>query len=360
MTEREWICIGYENKVIEKLEGDIMTFREVYGRWFVYKMGQIKPQSLDRIECTFNRYYKDADIADMHISDIGEQEVVGFLNSVFSLYGSLSLKEYRKLYQIVNNVLCYAVDYNISGARLLNWKKVQEYTYLNHVVCPKRDEVRIRDEDVEKLRDFVLSGGYLEKQSASLLLLFNFYVGLRVGELAALKWQDIDFARNLLNVSKSEVKSYGRDADGHKTGSMSYRVSGPKTSKSVRLVPLCRDAVSLLKLLRAHHDRMGYQTELLLYDGRDCIGVRSLDRTLRRLCGLCGIQAFNTHMIRKTFATKLHHAGLPTRIIADIMGHAEIATTERCYILSDLEYFAALSGSLNDALIYGEVKKNGD
>lgn len=59
-----------------------------------------------------------------------------------------------------------------------------------------------------------------------------------------------------------------------------------------------------------------------------------------------------THMIRKTVATKMHYAGMPTRMIADMLGHADISTTEKCYILTDTEYFAAVSHALNDVFAY--------
>ena len=49
---------------------------------------------------------------------------------------------------------------------------------------------------------------------------------------------------------------------------------------------------------------------------------------------LCDMRYFNTHLIRKTFATMLHDGGVPTRAISDLLGHSDIATTENSYILS--------------------------
>lgn len=144
----EWIKMGYSNNIIEADIEDVPTFYEVYRIWFNYKRKQIKPQSLDRIESTWNKYYDGSALAGSRISELNEESVITFINSIFAGCGSMTLKEYRKVYQIINNVLCYAVDFDISGARLLNWKKVKAYAYSNHIVTSKKDTNGIRDSDV--------------------------------------------------------------------------------------------------------------------------------------------------------------------------------------------------------------------
>lgn len=285
------------------------------------------------------------------INMLDEGAVIAFINSVFASCGSMTLKEYRKVYQIVNNVLIYAVDFDVPGARLLNWRKVKDYAYTNHIVSARKDSTGLRDSDIIRLQDFVLSGGYYKKQSACLLLVANFYMGLRVGELAALTWADIDFEKKRLYVSKTEIKSYCRNEHGDRTH-MKLEVSEPKTANSVRTVPLCDKAVSMLRLIKQHHVKMGYETERLLYDGTDIAGIRNLERTIGRLCELSGVPAFPTHMIRKTVATKMHFSGMPSRMIADMLGHVDISTTEKCYILTDTEYVETMSHALNDAFNY--------
>lgn len=108
----------------------------------------------------------------------------------------------------------------------------------------------------------------------------------------------------------------------------------------------------MFEMIRKHHKDMGYQSEYLAYDGGQTVLVRSLDRTLRRLQELCEIKHFNTHAIRKTFATVLHHNGVPTRAVADIMGHSEIGTTENCYILSYENSYDTYLGYMRDAINY--------
>lgn len=352
MTEKEWINMGYTNGIIETAAENVAEFDMVYKKWMIYKSGRIKGQSIDRMECTYNRYYADSPLASMRICEINENAVIEFLNGIFANYGSVTLKEYRRIYQIVNNVLEFALDFQEPGARLLNWKTVKNYSYTNHVVTKKKEETSVSDSDIEKLRDFVLSGGYFEKQSACLLLMFNFYVGLRVGELSALEWSDVDIDKRILSVSKTEIKKYERLPDGSR-GRLVYEIEDcTKTKAGTRKIPLCDKAVVMIRLLKIHHEKMGYNSKRLLYDGADIIGTRSLEQALRKICKLAEVPLFNTHRIRKTVATKMHYKGLPSRTIADILGHADISTTEKCYILTDTEYFATVSYALNDVFTY--------
>lgn len=78
MTEKEWLAMGYNNGIIEHVIGDVPLFSDIYKKWMKYKSGQIKGQSLDRMECTYNKYYSDSSLVSLHINDIGEDTVIDF------------------------------------------------------------------------------------------------------------------------------------------------------------------------------------------------------------------------------------------------------------------------------------------
>ncbi len=169
--------------------------------------------------------------------------------------------------------------------------------------------------------------------------------------MASLTWQDVDLQGRVVRICKTETKAYRRDENGERCGAMVYAVvEDVKTVYSVREIPLLPEAVYILEKLREHHDRCGYKNQYLAYDGRDTVRVRSLDRTLRKLCQYCDVKYFSTHMIRKTFATMLHGSGMPTRYISDLMGHSDMVTTERNYILSYRDNYNALLGYMHKGL----------
>lgn len=336
MNIQEWINLGMKNGLVDFNAIEELKFEEVYQKWFLMKLKTIKLQSCDRIECCYNKYYRNSSFASLYVSVIDESSISAFLTRVIIGEGGVSRKEYRRIYQIVNNVLIYAKDLGLGGARLIDWDIVKRYVPNGKCTAGVNYQFAVPKQDVEKLMDMVVNNKvYYLKQSACLCLMLNFYLGLRIGELASLTWQDINYTSNVVRVCKTEIKTYERDEQGRKSGSMVYRVvEDTKTLFSIREVPLLPEAVYLLQELKAHHEVCGYTSPYLAYDGTDCILVRSLDRTLRRLCSLCGINRFNTHAIRKTFATMLHMSGMPIRYISDLLGHSEILTTERNYILA--------------------------
>ena len=87
-------------------------------------------------------------------------------------------------------------------------------------------------------------------------------------------------------------------------------------------------------MIKEHHEFMGYDSEYIAYDGSTTILSKSIERTIYRLCELCEISRFSSHKIRKTFASELHKNGVPSKYITDLMGHSDIRTTEKYYILS--------------------------
>ena len=69
MTEKEWLDIGRKSGAVETCRKSA-AFVEVYKKWFVMKMRTVKPQTLDRIECTYNRYYKDTEFEIRQLHEI--------------------------------------------------------------------------------------------------------------------------------------------------------------------------------------------------------------------------------------------------------------------------------------------------
>lgn len=228
----------------------------------------------------------------------------------------------------------YAKDLGYQGARLYDWESIKR----NIPRCEERKEEKLEralsTNIAHHIQEAVVHENiYPQKRSAALLLCMNFYLGLRIGELSALRFIDFDTENRVLHLQNGDSKSYERDENGERK-KLVYTTGTPKTKNAVRDIPLVPEAVYIYKLIEQHHKSQNYKSDYLCYDGADTIRVRSLDRTLTRLCNLCAAKHYNSHLIRKTFATVLHHANVPTRVISDLMGHSEIRTTEENYILS--------------------------
>lgn len=352
MNMDDWIEIGIRSGAVTTPEIEEKTFEEIYRQWFRMKMNVIKAQSCDRIEVTYNRYYVGSWFVKKNVSALDETEVIRFLTGVIVGRGDITTKEFARIYQIVNNVLVYARFLELGGVRLFDWEMIRRYVSEGKLIRDPRKDFAVPRADIERLLYQVVEQDiYPLKRSACLCLVMNFYLGLRVGELASLTWQDVDLSGRVIRICKTETKAYKRDENGERCGAMVYQVvEDVKTVYSVREIPLLPEVIYILEKLQAHHAKCGYKDQYLAFDGRETIRVRSLDRTLRKLCTYCNVKYFNTHMIRKTFATMLHESGMPTRYISDLMGHSDMVTTERNYILSYRDNYDALLGYMHKGL----------
>lgn len=352
MTKQEWIGIGYQNGIINQEDHEEIRFKDAYQEWFLMKMKTTKPPTVDRIEVTFNKYYKHDNLIEKYISTITDADIIAFYTRICARE-PLTDRQLGRISQIMKSVLLFMRDLDKGGCPLHDWDKIKRNIPQEKIQSEKKTEYAIDIKDVEYIMHQVIDHHiYERKQSACLCVCMNFYLGLRIGELAALTFEDFNFKKMTVSVRDIETKYYERDANGERIGVMQYDVvHRTKTRTSTREIPLVPEVVYIYDLIKKHHETQGYHSEYLAFDGTQTILTRSLDRTIRKLVQLCEAKYFSSHKIRKTFATILHHNGVPTRVISDLMGHTDISTTEKCYILSYEEsnekYLEYMKASLN-------------
>lgn len=148
------------------------------------------------------------------------------------------------------------------------------------------------------------------------LVLVGAEAGLRIGEVKALRWDDIDFERRVVAVNR-------RDWRGH--------LGSPKGGKT-RRVPL---TARLLAALKAHRHLMEW---VFCQAAGDDAGSRYTDNEvtsrLQRACRRAGVRQITYHVLRHTFCSHLAMRGAPARAIQELAGHASITTTQRYMHLS--------------------------
>lgn len=311
------------------------TFSGVYSRWFLLKLEGVKPQTADRIEYTYNKYFRDDPIGSMDIRRMDSLFCLEWLLSALNRQ-PVTYKEFQRIMQLFAGVYGYGVDF-LGMPDSVSWARVRRNIPRNKFAVSARKEYAVPESSIAAISGAVRDGmTAFRKPSATALLYCNFYLGLRIGELASLRWSDVDFGLRCVHVTHTETRHHERGRDGTRTGNVIYdRQSLPKTSAGVRTVPLVQEAYDILLLIRRYHLCMGYRSGYVAYDGKDTRAVAdSLRKTLRSLCRSLGLPEFNSHLIRKTVATRLHNAGVATRQVSDLLGHSDISTTERSYIIS--------------------------
>ncbi len=148
------------------------------------------------------------------------------------------------------------------------------------------------------------------------------YTGLRIGELLALTWNDIDFAKGTLSVNKSCHD--GKDG---------LIIDKPKTAQSIRIIPLPQQLLPKLKALKAIN-----HSSFIVANAGTPVSVRSYQRSFELLLKKLNIPHKGFHSLRHTFATRALECGMDVKTLSEILGHKNPTVTLNRYVHSLMEH----------------------
>ena len=212
------------------------------------------------------------------------------------------------------------------------------------VVVQTKDIEIYSDDDLKRMEETYLSL-YEEKHLYRLspMYLFLAHTGMRRGELLALKWKDINFKNNTAKIRYSLARYKKRDENMQYIGGYETKMMNPKTRTSNRTVYLNTKAVSYLQEMKRRNDALGIKSEYVVCN-KDGVYVhsRSFDQELDRWCKRIGIEFKGLHALRHSFATRAIAAGVPIKVVSELLGHADIKITLNTYthVLESQKYQA--------------------
>ena len=154
-------------------------------------------------------------------------------------------------------------------------------------------------------------------------ILLALYMGLRVGELCALKWED--FFENTIHISKTMQRL--KNTSGH----TEVMILPPKTSSSDRVIPI---PMVLLPIISKYRRDDGYV--LIQQNGR-YVKSRLMQNKFTDCIKACGLENAHFHTLRHTFATRCIESGMDAKTLSEILGHSDVKTTLNKYVHSSFE-----------------------
>lgn len=168
-----------------------------------------------------------------------------------------------------------------------------------------------------------------KQDATSLGILLSGCCGLRIGELCALQWGDINLEQGTLRVTKTmqRIRTFQKGRTGTKV-----IISEPKSRTSNRVIPLPGYLLSFLKGMEG--DRKGF---LLQGKKKEYLEPRTLQYRFQRILKELQIPCFNFHVLRHIFCHKRIASGFDMKTLSELLGHANVATTMKIYVHSDME-----------------------
>lgn len=189
---------------------------------------------------------------------------------------------------------------------------------------PKVDNLKIKALSIkneEKIVNYILENKK-EKYYGFIICIFT---GIRLGELLALTWNDIDFENKYMNISKTRIKNIPN------TGN-NICINDPKTYSSIRRIPLTSFLIPIMRIMKMKSD----SNFVISYKGKPkCI--RSYQKSFSRLLEKLNIKGYTFHSTRHTFATRLLENKVNPKLVSELLGHSNPLTTLKIYSSCFLE-----------------------
>ena len=165
-------------------------------------------------------------------------------------------------------------------------------------------------------------------------ILMCLYTGLRIGELLALEWSDVNFEKQELYVRKTCYDRVGERV-----------ISSPKTKSSVRIIPIPKQIIPALTKLKVTG-----MCQYVISDHGQYVSIRSYQRSFALLLKKLCIPHRGFHALRHTFATRALECGMDVRTLAEILGHKNPTVTLNRYAHSLMEHKREMMNRLGENL----------
>lgn len=297
-----------------------MKYKEWLKEWLD---NYIKPSTKER---TYTRYYE---IVHQHISIyLGEHElnditpiIVQKFVTYLSQHGNLktgaglSPNSINSIITVIQGSLATAYRIGLSN----------EYT-ADKIKRPKIIEKQVScftQTEQKQIEKAVIN----DKKIKMFGILLCLYSGLRVGEVLALEWSDIDFVKSELTVTKTCYD--GKDKDGN----FCRITDTPKTESSSRVIPIPRQLLPHLRIVKKKSSSI-----YVVSNGEKIISVRSYQKIFTSLLKRLGIKHKGFHSLRHTFATRALECGMDIKTLSEILGHKSPTITLNRYVHSLMEH----------------------
>lgn len=161
-------------------------------------------------------------------------------------------------------------------------------------------------------------------------LLLSLFAGLRVGEVSALRWEDISLEDRTIQVRHTMQRIQSLEPEGPRTRVV---ITTPKTATSARVIPMPEDLAKIIASLPGEH--RGF----FLTGREDAFAEpRNMQCYFRSVLRKCEVDYANYHALRHTFATRCVELGFDVKSLSELLGHSTVTMTMDRYVHPSMEH----------------------
>ena len=288
-----------------------VKFKKLTDNWLLYKKHKIKESTYLNYNYIINTYLN---------KKFGKKRLSYFLNYDMNqfidyLEKDLSNKTVRDIMLVLKSILKFAE------------RKYATNFKLDLITMPTahKNELQIFNEkEVKKIEKECINS----QDIRTIGVLISVYTGMRIGEVCALKWENIDFGKKLINVTKTLQRVY---VEKNKTKVI---ITPPKTKTSERKIPIPSILYDELKIKSASYTKSSY---VVTGNEDKYIEPRSFQYVYKKVLENSGVKYRNFHCLRHTFATRCIRVGMDIKSLSEVLGHSDVNITLNRYVHSSYD-----------------------
>lgn len=290
------------------------TLKEVFIEYYeVRKRDKSKTSETVRMDkITWNRFFNNHKFANTPIKDISVLDLKEFFGDI-TQKGLLKRKAVDKPRSLLKAIYDYAIP-NYCEHNIVNEINLGNY----HYDMSENNDI-YTDEEVVILLEHIRS---CPQWVYSLAIRLMFCFNMRIGELRALTWNDVDLENRVVKIwhqmSKQEVNGVQTYVD------VPYTKGNKKTG--IRMLPISDEAIKILEELKTINGDKPYVLQAT-NGAKLPIATDKFNKHLKRYCEECGVTYRSSHKIRFLGITKLFEAGVDEVTIQKSAGHSNIEMT---------------------------------
>lgn len=292
-----------------------MKIDEVYQKWKENKKKQVKLSTICAYSLIFTNHILPK-FANVEVEHINKRLVQDFVDNKLS--DGLSVKSVKDIIIVLKMIVNYAGDeleLNVNTTWRLYWPTKNMTSKSQIPVYTKNEFRKIVDACKE------------HPSPVSLGILLTICSGMRIGEVCALRFSDIDIEKKLIYINRTIERVYILENGVRKTELI---ISSPKTASSRRQIPLIGDALILAKKFHAIANPDYYICSFLERPIEPRTFRSKYVEFMKDRCGIEHVIKF--HGLRHTFASLLIEDKVDVKTVADILGHSDVSTTLNTYV----------------------------
>lgn len=268
---------------------------------------------LIREKCKYSTYVKYDTIYRTHLADLlGDCPLtdISDLQLQAEIQDDLSENMQKSIYCVANQILRYANShYRV---------KVPMLTRIS-THAEKKSIETLSVAEQAKLFDCI----HTDTDKYKIAISLSLCLGLRLGEICALQWTDIDFTNKTMAINHTVQRITAMTLT-EKTSKTNLLEGTPKSDCSNRIIPISAELLQMLDTIRSD--------EPYIFGGEKPLEPRTMQYQFKRILKEAMISDRNFHILRHTFATNCVEKGIDVKSLSEILGHSDVKITLNRYV----------------------------